>query len=313
MRAKVEHDNKPQKEVQERASVGLSYSPYLGAYHRINVQRFNTGETVLRSSEILPNESQKQYAPPPINKGTRIQDGLSRRGKTRLRRAAAYYQLLVMEQRTPKAYCTMMTLTYGKEYPTDTTSKKDLDNFLHRLRRNFGETFHYAWVAERQKRGAIHYHILTPNYVPKRLLNEAWNEVVANRLTKEGNEDSIQVLYPNVKAVHHAGRYMVKYCQKEGENIIGNGYAVSQKTSAELKPIYEQCYDITGMHLEDFIESIHGVSSEGSHTIASQSEDASKHFVWISETNAYLFDELLTCTLDGFESVSNTEKQKPHT
>jgi hypothetical protein len=300
---KVRHRSEVPKDAHKEASVGLSYSPYLGNEFRIHVQRFNTGETVLRASEIIPNEAQRQFIAPPINEGQRVQNGLSRRGKTRLRRAASYYQLLVMANLTTKAYCSMLTLTYGMEYPKDEISKKDLDNFFHRMRGYFGKTFHYVWVAERQKRGAIHFHILTPEYVPKKWLNQKWNEVVSNRLTKEGKEDSIQVLYPNVKAVNSAGAYMVKYCQKQGENIIGNGYSISHKTSAELKPIFEQCYDLHGVHLDEILGSVEASATKYAHVIETSPQSSGNRFMWLSDTNSYAFSETINYLLEGNQSM----------
>ena len=64
-----------------------------------------------------------------------------------------------------------------------------------------------------------------------------------------------QTLYPNVIAVYNAGGYMVKYCQKEGENIIGNGYNMSQKTSEMIKPeLYSQI--IAGNELQNTLNEL---------------------------------------------------------
>mgnify|MGYP007095147028 CR=1 FL=1 len=188
------------------------------------------------------NSSSNLYPgpPAPVPSGQRTQKGLSRRGRRSIRIAAQYYHQLVMANKTTKAYASFITLTYGKEWPNDMTAKKDLDNFLKRLRRKLGRNFHYVWVAERQKRGVIHFHILTTEYVPKAWLNQHWNETVNGRWTREGNTEAVQKLMPNVKGVYHVGGYMAKYISKEGENIVGNGYFVSSMTSKALKPVVEQ-------------------------------------------------------------------------
>jgi len=77
--------------------------------------------------------------------------------------------------------------------PDDMAAKKLLDSFLKRLRRHKGRNIHYTWVAERQKNGTIHFHILTPERLMDRggrettkryfrresaWINQHWNETV---------------------------------------------------------------------------------------------------------------------------------------
>lgn len=56
----------------------------------------------------------------------------------------------------------MLTLSYGPEFPTSVQkSKRNLDSVLSWLGRCFGEFQEYVWFMEFQKRGAIHYHVIT--------------------------------------------------------------------------------------------------------------------------------------------------------
>ena len=298
-------DKQPSKEVQTlQNEVGLSYSPYLTA-KRIYIKRYVTGETLITGfPKPKPEYKAKKKPTPPLNTGQRVQSGLSKRGKSKLRRAASFYQTLVDKSKTEKAYSSMITLSYGKEYPDDKTSKKDLDNFFKRLRRRVGSNFHYFWVAERQKRGAIHYHIVTPEYVPKEWINKHWNAVVNNRMKKEGKKT--QTLFPNVIAVLHAGAYVTKYLQKEGENIIGNGYFLSQKTSESVKPTFQQCYDVTHEEEEGIYWQGEGLKKGAGYAFTfTQPEDRFLH--WINKTNDYAFKEFID-SLKGKESLTRLEQ-----
>ena len=309
MRAKVEHEHKPQKELRERASVGLSYSPNLTA-SRIHVQRFNTGETIVRATN---NPKALHFHQPPTNEGQRVQrKGLSRKAKTRIRRAAALYQHMADEGKSRRSFVSFITLSYGEDIPSHETSKKDLDIFFKRLRRKVGHAFHYVWVAELQERGAIHYHILTPEFIQKQWINDNWTEVVCSRLHKEGKPP--QKLFPNVKGkkAYNAKKYMTKYMSKNGDNIIGNGYFISHETSKQLKPTYEETYDI---HIDDVDEVLGGIeasSKKDAYLIATETEDRTGRFMWISETNDYLFREAIEYSLYGHEASLNTEKKKRH-
>ena len=277
------------------AAVGLSYSANLTA-NRIHVKRYVTGETVIRTFPKPVVDFSESRSKPPVQSGERVQLGLSKRGRRKIRQAANYYQLLVDTGNTSKAFTSFLTLTYGAIYPDDKTAKKDLDSFLKRVRRMYGANFHYVWVAERQKRGAIHFHILTPNYIPKSWINKNWNQVVNNRWKREGNENAIQKLLPNVKGVLHAGGYMAKYISKEGENIVGNGYFVSHLTNEALKPIFEQCYDVSQEKVEEVLYDSQFMGAEGCYQSTYQPCD-NVNIVWLSNVNQVVFEELITYQL----------------
>ena len=130
--------------------------------------------------------------------------------------------------------CSMITLSYPKYYPDDRTAKKHLDNFLKRINR-YKRDFMYLWVAEKQKRGAIHFHIVTPFFIPKEIINSAWTEIVRKWYQTNGYAFS-QVL-PNVKAVDNVSRYVTKYLTKDVDNTIeGNRYNISKCAHELAKP-----------------------------------------------------------------------------
>lgn len=58
-------------------------------------------------------------------------------------------------------FLSVMTLTYGQNYPMNgRETKKHLNNFLVASRRLWG-AFEYVWVLEFQQRGAVHFHVAT--------------------------------------------------------------------------------------------------------------------------------------------------------
>lgn len=288
--------------------VGLSYSPYLTA--KVHVKRYKTGETVIR---CIPSYLLNLESRPPRNMGERVQEnGLSRRGRRRIRRAAQLYQTKVVNGEMERAYTTMITLTYGKSFPDHATAKRHLDNLLKRLTRKKGGPIHYCWVAELQKRGAIHFHILTPEYIDKEWLNDAWNGVVNGYWKRSGQEDKVQRLLPHVFAVYNAGAYMSKYMSKEGHRIKGNGYNMSQLTSKALKPIFE---DTVQLDMADANALLDTASTIGAKEALKNvwEGDTGVSVLWYSDTNPYLFQELVNHYLREPQKYASTEETRRET
>lgn len=249
-----------EKEHVQSGNVGLSYSPYLTVFNSqlfdVEQKEYKWGEKVTRLT-LSSNNKGNITSKPPKNSGERVISKLTAKGKTRIRRAARLFQYLAEHKKGYKGYASMVTLTFGKWYPDDKQGKKILDTFFKRMRRQVNQKdFYYVWVAERQKRGAIHFHILTPHYIPKEWLNKAWNDVVNKHLDKQAMPEHKQKLYPNVIKVYNAGAYMVKYCQKEGENIKGNGYNMSQKTSQMIQPEVTTYSSITYEQSKEIYEDV---------------------------------------------------------
>lgn len=300
-------------------SFGLSIRPYLTENWiqeekdvRVYVKRFKHGEMLIRSFTKPQVDITESRSAPPINKGERVQEnGLSKRGKTRITRAGRYYQ-------SKFGRSNMITLGYGNVSLSDhTTSKKDLDRFNKSLNRyiskKYGIEAHYVWVAEIQEKrlkrdgiDVIHYHILTPHYVPHQLISKWWNNAVNKPRIKQGLPT--QELYPNVIKAYHAGKYIAKYCQKEEHRIVGNGYNMSQATSAAIKAIQQECFDISMSQLERIKELAFTtlVDDKTEHHFFQEWEEKEKEsefMIWVSNGNEYALDELLKYELNGNESI----------
>lgn len=76
------------------------------------------------------------------------------------RRVAAWAQALnaFRKVRAPLSTLKMITLTYS---PAKKWQPNDIREFMYRVRKHIGAyMIGYCWVAELQKRGAVHYHVL---------------------------------------------------------------------------------------------------------------------------------------------------------
>jgi hypothetical protein len=303
-----------------KPSLGLSNRPYLTVLSseglivsdkreqkdttktvRLFIKRYAWGETLLRTFPKPKIDISESRSKPPINEGQRVQDGLSKRGKSRLTRAGRFYQNIYKR-------CNMITVGYGDtSLSNDIESKHDLDRYLKSLRRyclkEYGE-FHYVWVAEIQEGRllrtgvrAVHYHILTPHFIPKGIINKAWNNAVNKPRKAKGLP--IQRLYPQIISAYNAGAYIAKYCQKEGHLIKGNGYNMSQETSKSIKPNYQQCFDITDEHSYNLQMFESQYLTKDDNELSQSFDDG--WFKWFPKVDEYAMHELLKYSLTGYE------------
>lgn len=230
--AKVKKKKKSCKK--RSALVGLSNAPNLTAKNTayVSCQYFFSGEAKLQV-RFKPGSVQSGTKPP-VNCGVRKNsDGLTNYAQSKIKRSARCFQRLVEDDKGVPGYASFITLSYRNEWPSDKQAKRDLDNWFKRIRRRQEFTY-YVWVAERQERGAIHFHILTPHYIDKERINEQWNEVVNGRKRRQNKK--VEELYPHVQGVYNAGAYMTKYLTKEAENIKGSLWDMSRATHTLCKP-----------------------------------------------------------------------------
>lgn len=109
-----------------------------------------------------------------------------------------------------------------------------LDALTKNIKRNFKKDLLYVWVAELQKNGNIHFHVLLNHRFPLEYYRRRW---------KVGNID-VQYINDN----NHAVNYMRKYMTKEDNAIIkGNRYGIASGLRETMKPLEENiCLNRTG-------------------------------------------------------------------
>lgn len=219
---------------QSSKKVGLScyaQSHRFGIRHYIEMSEYINGETKIKYKQSFNSQSK----PPTREVGKEIvQNGLNLKAKSKIKFAGRMIQYINQEVKGRSGKASFVTLTYGKHVPKHKEAKKMLDIFFKRMRRYFGFNVEYVWVAELQKRGAIHFHILLAEYLPKEFINKAWNSIV-NKWMVEAHGET-QLLLPNVKGVFLAGSYITKYISKEENKIHGNLYGVSASLRKIMKP-----------------------------------------------------------------------------
>ena len=102
----------------------------------------------------------------------------------------------------------MLTVTYAENMTSLSLSKKDINKFFKRLRYSLGIDIKYVWVAERQRRGAIHFHVMVFNWPRNLNLDMTENEYVAS-IWKKG----FCMVTRNIKNK----LYIVKYINKSDD------------------------------------------------------------------------------------------------
>lgn len=201
-KANKRHHPPPKTPNTPKSPKGLSNSLYLVArsYNNSETQLF----TIQNGTNKKPNKPDNRTNIDKI--GDRIQNGLTSRGKKTIRIISDSYQRFIedenfynqrhIEDEAYHKYNLFITLTFRNIIPSDKEAKKLLDHYLQRLRRKKSKEgrhdIHYIWVAERQKRGVIHFHLMTPEKLSdnedmkyRKLeeniwTNRHWNEVVLN-------------------------------------------------------------------------------------------------------------------------------------
>lgn len=300
-------DNK--KFIEKLSLVGLSYS---NQSHRNFIaihQNILTGETKIQPKTIslLPKRTEWKDGG---RSGKIFLNGLTNKAKAKIHKACRVLEKVYTIEPKLKAYCSLITLTYGKDFPNDHESKKHLDSFFKRLRRKH-ERCKYVWVAEKQKRGAIHYHILTPYYTTKDFVNNSWNEIIQTWQRK--NNFEIQTLLPNVIKVNSAGSYMAKYLQKEAQNIGGNGYGIDQRTRNLMKDqtTYLITHDATAEHINEVTDTlINKISNPNTKNHKWKSKYTTYNGAWLVDINHFALTEFIKYDRHDFGLITEQELLK---
>jgi hypothetical protein len=123
-----------------------------------------------------------------------------------------------------------MSLTYARDTPTARASKRDLDTFIKRFDRKFGQ-FWLIWKLEPQKRGAPHYHLLV--HLNGRLsaselcswTAQAWFEIAGAgnphhlkfHLGQLGNRPCVETVRDFQGVSRYAGKYLGKVSMGDEE------------------------------------------------------------------------------------------------
>lgn len=106
---------------------------------------------------------------------------IHKRGEVLLLSKRSLNRLAILVRSCGVTFTSVMTLTYGQNYPHDgRIAKRHLNTFLVAARRAWG-SFEYFWVLEFQHRGAVHFHLATtlpePDIIQRAQLAQIWTRI----------------------------------------------------------------------------------------------------------------------------------------
>lgn len=137
-----------------------------------------------------------------------------------------------------RRYLVMLTLTLpSAQVHTDNEIKRDfLNNFLQSLKRKH-PTIHYLWVAEKQKNGNIHFHIMLDRFVHFLEAQRMWNKVLSNGpyiqafREKFNHSNPPSVKLTGQKKMENPAAYLTKYVTKaeSSQPIQGHKWSCSDE------------------------------------------------------------------------------------
>lgn len=147
---------------------------------------------------------------------------------------------------------------YSISFPqgiADKEARECLNTWLTRCRTKYNLK-NYLWVAERQKNGTIHFHLITNNYMPIREVNRYMAVCIANRNKRYSlglNIDRDKYNGVDVKRIDNnrkrLGQYLTKYVSKNNTTMdilcYYSSESVSQLFTAEYIPkLFDKYRDI---------------------------------------------------------------------
>jgi hypothetical protein len=134
-----------------------------------------------------------------------MDESVLKKSQGRAKKQVRYKSLMMNADR-------MLTLTYRENMTDQDQAWSDLKKFSRLMKEEFGEKWQYICVPERQKRGAIHFHMAISGFFPVATVRKHWRAVVG-----DGNIDitspriAIEKNSWNPKRIaNYLGKYLTK-------------------------------------------------------------------------------------------------------
>lgn len=145
-------------------------------------------------------------------------------------------------------YVNFLTLTLpGKQIHTDKVIRRLLSKFIYNLQR-LKKVKNYIWVAEAQKNGNIHFHIVLDRWINKDEISSLWNNEIEklgyiSRYKMKTNKENppttnIQSLRSVKKISSYITKYMLKDLKKDERPIIGAKWGASNALKKMKYPTF---------------------------------------------------------------------------
>jgi hypothetical protein len=199
-------------------------------YEVINGERVNTETGEIKNNVLSPRSKRK------------IRDKI-----TAWSMAAARNQIKPL---------TFVTLTFVNAV-TDLQGVKILNVFLTNLRKMYGKKAIYLWVAERQKNGRIHFHIITSLFIKVQYWNKYWCQLQAKHGIQhpQGNDGLNPLDVRLIKSINAVSSYLTKYITKNNGSFACAVWNCSKKISELYTGFYDGVKRFVDMQrLTNFVE-----------------------------------------------------------
>jgi hypothetical protein len=164
------------------------------------------------------------------------------RGDIKLLSKKSLSRLAFLVMNSPVKFSSLMTLTYGVDYPVNGKQvKENLNRFLVYAKRRYG-LFDYLWFLEFQRRGAPHVHICTtlpqPSTIGRAWFAHTWTNISVKEdrfySTMDRKKRSLAAscfkvhnhrsAWERTKKPDGLARYVVKYALKPQQKIVPDEY-----------------------------------------------------------------------------------------
>jgi hypothetical protein len=130
----------------------------------------------------------------------------------------------------------LLTLTYRRNETNRGTAFADLARFIRNMREALGQ-FLYVAVAEKQKRGAIHFHIAVKGWQDLGLIRDCWK-----RAGGDGNIDVRKWHGPLHRMASYISKYVTKsFTDEELDRRSEHRYRRAQGIKPESSEVTETC------------------------------------------------------------------------
>lgn len=155
----------------------------------------------------------------------------------------------------------LLTLTYRQNVADLEESRKHLRLFWKLVKRNI-DGFRFVGVAERQERGAVHWHLGLHGFHDVALLRRIWSGVIA----VDGYDGNIDIQFFHGKSSERIGSYISKYLFKgfeaslEGERPRYSHYYVTSR-GLVFETLTFHAFGYSDGEIAGFCESL--LTSEG--------------------------------------------------
>jgi|688.fasta_scaffold122280_2 hypothetical protein len=153
-----------------------------------------------------------------------------------------------------------LTLSAEQVHSDVEIKTKLLESFLLKARRFHGLNT-YIWKAELQRNGNIHFHILTPSYIPFFKLKYLWNEVqqslgyIDKFEAKHKHRNPPSVNIQQVSNTEQIKKYMAKYITKSTTSAEPEPTELNTKRCKQLESLLSVCgVEYSKKDIKPFIE-----------------------------------------------------------